>query len=163
MTSPLPPLPPPLPPTRRHCLPLIYCPPLLQLVRENDGPDASFEGLKLHRPAASCTSHPLWGALHCSFGEACTLLAGGLANEFLKLPATAGGPHQGREGSTVWYEEEEQQQTGEGSQLTLSSSATEEGGGGSGGGGGGLLHAGRASDRWQGLYPADTGCYSVRL
>ena len=44
-------------------------------------------GLKLHRPAAAYTSHPLWAQLtgpHCSLKEAFSLLAGGLAADFVE-------------------------------------------------------------------------------
>lgn len=47
------------------------------------------DGLKLHRPAAAYTSHPLWDQLsseHCSFDEACSLLAGGAAEDLLASP-----------------------------------------------------------------------------
>ena len=43
--------------------------------------------LKLHNPIATYTSHPFWQQLsgpHCSFKEACSLLAAGLAAEFLE-------------------------------------------------------------------------------
>ncbi len=62
----------------------------MQLVRKLGGDDAPFEGLKLHRPATSYTSHPLWADLtgpHCSFEEACSLLAGGAAEDLLAAPA----------------------------------------------------------------------------
>jgi hypothetical protein len=42
---------------------------------------------KLHLPIATYTAHPLWGQMvgpHCSFEDACSLLAGGLAADFLQ-------------------------------------------------------------------------------
>lgn len=61
----------------------------LLLVRKLGGDGEPLEGLKLHRPAAAYTSHPLWAQLagaHCSFEEACSLLAGGAAEDLLAAP-----------------------------------------------------------------------------
>lgn len=75
-------------PSLADTLPLPMCHP--QLVRKLGGDHASLDGLKLHRPAAAYTSHPLWDQLsseHCSFDEACSLLAGGAAEDLLASPA----------------------------------------------------------------------------
>lgn len=50
--------------------------------------------MKLHRPAAAYTAHPLWWRLlpgRCSFGEACSLLAHGLAAGLLAPACEAAG------------------------------------------------------------------------
>ena len=79
--------------------PPVHFPPLVQLVRKLGGEDEPLEGLKLHRPAATYTSNPLWAELtgpHCSFEEACSLLAGGTAEDFLEQPPAAGRRLRGR-------------------------------------------------------------------
>jgi hypothetical protein len=70
-----------------------------QLVRKLGGAAEPFEGLKLHREAACFTAHPLWQQLsspHCSFEEACSLLAGGAAEELLTAPPGCRGSRQKR-------------------------------------------------------------------
>ena len=54
-------------------------------------PGKEVSSLKLHRPAAAYTQHPLWAQLsapHLSFEETCSLLVSGLGADFLK-PARA--------------------------------------------------------------------------
>ena len=98
----------------RRCLPPLCCLPSLarlfdlpanfptalqvQLVRKLGSDGEPLEGLKLHRPAAAYTSHPLWAQLagaHCSFEEACSLLAGGAAEDLLAAaPGCRGMRHK---------------------------------------------------------------------
>ncbi|PRW59404.1 hypothetical protein C2E21_2307 [Chlorella sorokiniana] len=169
--------------------------PKLLFARAEGGEAEPLDTYKLHRPAATYTTHPQWQYLSggdCSLEEACKLLADhGVAAEFLKPPPAAGGqsqgrgqpmPRQGQQGQQgqqqqqqqqqqhlhQHQQQQQQQQPGAGGGTPGQSGRGVEGrlGGSSGGGGGGGLPvagAGRTSDRWQGLFPEDTGCYSVRL
>ena len=142
---------PPPPPARRRRLHNNSTAPLpLQLARQL-GKDSST--LKLHRPATSYTSHLLWAQLtgpHLSLDEACGLLAGGLAADFVEQPA--GGRRELRR---------RQQKQGAGVQaggLSLSTSVTEEESSGGGAASSGSVpasfrrgrgrHALQQSDAW---------------
>ncbi len=109
----------------------------LQLVRKLGGDGALFEGLKLHRPAASYTLHPRWAELtgpHCSFEEACSLLAGGVAEDFLEQPPAADGKlrGRGREAQIAWRQRPTQQQQQQQQQQRPRQEQQAAAGGGSG-------------------------------
>lgn len=148
---------------RPHRLPL-------QLARQLGRPT---EKLKLHRqPAAVYTSHPCWARVSppgCSFEQACSLLAGGLAADFLLPPEAvqqaAGdsggsrGPAQrrGRQGAGDSASSDGE---GEGSEATAHKRPRLSG-----------PHSGtdqqaascRSAPKWQGLEPGGDGSCTVRL
>ena len=150
-------------------------------MRKLGGDAARIEVLKLHRPAAAYTSHPLWQQLsgaHCSFEEACSLLAGGLAADFLEnatsrraskqtqerplaTPAAAAAAAEEKESATATPAalaaapaaeagiQDPSQVKGAGDAVENRSSSAKR--------------TGSRRRSWQGLEPQDSGTYSLRL
>ena len=139
--------------------------PYPQLVRKLGGHAAQVEALKLHRPAATYTSHPRWQQLsgaHCSFEEACSLLAGGLAADFLQPAASRRVSRHVQD----WQPAVMQAIAAAAAPAAADSKVAsgDEESGGSGSGGSTPKRAGRPNNTsWSGLEPHDSGTYLLRL
>ena len=136
-------------------------------MRKLCGDAARIDVLKLHRPAAAYTSHPLWQQLsggHCSFEEACSLLAGGLAADFFETPngrALRHPPVQQPAASAATS-------ASAGAEVDWAPGPSDtEDSGSSTDSGGSYKDADRVKHRyntsWSGLEPQDSGMYSLRL
>ena len=151
----------------------------VQLVRKLGGDAARLEALKLHRPLAAYTSHPLWPLLsgpHCSFEEACSLLAGGLAADFLEQPPSGRVSRHGSgqqaaapAAAAAAVRRPAAAQAAAAAAGAPSGAADEGAHDGSGSEGrtrsgrrnGHVQPAGRRNTIWQGLEPHDSGTYSL--
>ena len=143
-------------------------------MRKLGGDAARIEALKLHRPAAAYTSHPLWQQLsgaHCSFEDACSLLTGGLAPEFLENAASgrASKQTQEQELATPAAVVAEVIEPATATPAALAAAAAEAGiqdpsqVKGTATSGSSAKRTGSHNSRWRGLEPHDSGTYSLHL
>ena len=144
----------------------------VQLVRKLGGDAAKLESLKLHRPLAAYTSHPLWPQLsgpHCSFEEACSLLAGGLTADFLDPQghSTRASTRASEQRQIAWLEANPATAAAaaaaKGVDGTQDGSDTAGSSRGSDTDTGSAAHAARCIAGWQGLGPDDSGTVYLRL
>ena len=128
---------------------------------------AQLEALKLHRPAFTYTSHPLWQQLsgaHCSFEEACSLLAGGLAADFLQHAASRRVSRHVQDWQPAAMQAVAAAAAPAATEVDSNVASGDEESGGSGSDATTLERAGRPNNTsWSGLEPHDSGTYSLRL